>query len=207
MHEGMRTPCNAFGESDPAFDGDNGMMVSVWGPPLWLVLHIMTFNYPVQPSDRDRRHYRRFFRLLRHVLPCGACRRNLKRNLATCPLTDQDLADREALSRWLHRLHTCVNRSLGKPEGADEDYCSLRTFCEHFRARCGGGAGQETGCVLPAYGAERAWTRLQVLPESLREAGQRSICMHDRCVLRRRDAGRGTEPAEERAEERGAPSE
>lgn len=189
VHEGMRTPCDAFDAfDDGAFRGDNGMMTTVWGPPLWLVLHLMTFNYPVEPTARDRRHYRRFFRLLRHVLPCGACRRNLKRNLRACPLTDADLASRDDLSRWLHRLHICVNRTLDKPPEEDEDYEVLRAFCEHFRARCGGGGegAGESGCVVPAYGAERAWCRLQVLPQGAREAGQRSICMDDRCVLRRR---------------------
>lgn len=198
MHEGMELSCRAFDNAGTqAFQGDNGMMTSVWGPPLWFVLHMMTFNYPTDPSRRQRRHYRRFFRLLRHVLPCGACRQNLKRNLRTCPLTDADLESRDALSRWLHRLHTQVSESLGKAANKDaESFETVRTFFEHFRARCtsDGRNGGESGCVIPAYSGEPAWCRLQILPRSQRSEHMNSICMHEECVLRNirtpRTAGR-----------------
>ena len=29
------------------FSSGDGMLTSVWGPPLWHYLHVMSFNYPV----------------------------------------------------------------------------------------------------------------------------------------------------------------
>ncbi len=36
----------------------DGMLTSVWGPSLWHYLHTMSFNYPVNPTDANKRHYR-----------------------------------------------------------------------------------------------------------------------------------------------------
>lgn len=176
--EGMPDRCRDAFAGQP-FDSGNGLMTYVWGPPLWLSLHMITFNYPTSPDERAARHFRRFFRLLRHVLPCGACRSNLKRNLRLHPLTDADLASRDALSRWLHGLHARVNGSLGKPPG--ESYETLRGFCEHFRARCAPGEG---GCRLSQHAvAARAWTKICILPQEGRGSSEQSVCMHESCVL------------------------
>ena len=41
------------------YSGD-GMLTAVWGPSMWHFLHTMSFNYPVQPSADDKKHYRDF---------------------------------------------------------------------------------------------------------------------------------------------------
>ena len=33
------------------YNSGDGMMTSVWGPATWLLLHTMSFNYPVEPSE------------------------------------------------------------------------------------------------------------------------------------------------------------
>ena len=63
------------------YQSGDGMLTSVWGPPLWHYLHVMSFNYPVKPTKEDKEHYREFVCNLRHVLPCRYCRENLKKNL------------------------------------------------------------------------------------------------------------------------------
>ena len=60
------------------YENGNGMLTKIWGPSLWHFLHVMSFNYPVNPSKEDKENYRNFLCNLRHVLPCGKCRKNLK---------------------------------------------------------------------------------------------------------------------------------
>ena len=59
------------------YNSGDGMLTSVWGPPMWHFLHTMSFNYPVNPSAEDKKHYSDFVYSLRYVLPCKYCRINL----------------------------------------------------------------------------------------------------------------------------------
>jgi hypothetical protein len=115
------------------YSGD-GMLTNVWGPSMWHYLHIMSFNYPVNPLPEDKKHYRDFIISLQHVLPCKYCRRNLTKNFKVLPLTMSEMKDRESFSRYIYKLHELVNKLLGKKSGLT--YCDVRERYEHFRARC-----------------------------------------------------------------------
>ena len=39
------------------FSSGDGFLTSVWGPLQWTFLHIMSFNYPVNPTPEDKKHY------------------------------------------------------------------------------------------------------------------------------------------------------
>merc|ERR1739841_186886 len=67
------------------YEDGNGMLTKIWGPSLWHYLHVMSFNYPVNPSKEDKDNYRKFLCSLRHVLPCGKCRKNLRKNFKKLP--------------------------------------------------------------------------------------------------------------------------
>jgi hypothetical protein len=121
-----------FTETD--FVSGDGFLTTVWGPPMWHFLHTMSFNYPVHPSDADKRRYRAFILGLQHVLPCKYCRTNLKTNFKNHPLRACHLASREAFSKYVYELHEIVNKLLGKTSGLS--YCDVRERYEHFRARC-----------------------------------------------------------------------
>ena len=69
------------------YKDNNGMLTNVWGPLLWVTLHTISFNYPVNPSKQDKEHYRNFILNLVHILPCRYCRDNLKSNFKKCPVT------------------------------------------------------------------------------------------------------------------------
>ena len=116
------------------FRSGQGMLTSVWGPPVWLFLHTVSFNYPVHPTRADKKHYRRFIDSLRYILPCGHCRMNLKKNLKMLPLRACDLKNRDHFSRWVFKLHELINTMLGKHSGLT--YCDVRERYEHFRSRC-----------------------------------------------------------------------
>ena len=38
----------------------------------------MSFNYPINPTNQDKKNYREFILNLQNILPCKYCRINLK---------------------------------------------------------------------------------------------------------------------------------
>jgi len=121
-----------FNESD--FYSNNGFMTSIWGPSMWFVLHMISFNYPCNPRAIQKRQYMTFFNSLKHILPCGKCRTNLTANLECTKYGPHVFQNRETLSRWVYKLHCCVNDMLHKK--TTYSYEDTRTRFENFRARC-----------------------------------------------------------------------
>jgi hypothetical protein len=115
------------------YSGD-GMLTSVWGPPMWHYLHTMSFNYPVNPTQSDKKHYKDFVLNLQYVLPCKYCRMNLTNNFKKKPLQMCDMANRDTFSRYIYELHELVNKMLKKKSHLS--YCDVRERYEHFRSRC-----------------------------------------------------------------------
>ena len=120
--------------SNKDFKSDDGMLTTVWGPPAWHFLHTISFNYPTHPTNGDKKNYRNFIRSLRNILPCGYCRKNLKKNLRELPLTMADMKNRKTFSLWVYKLHEKVNKMLHKTSGLT--YQAVRERYEHFRSRC-----------------------------------------------------------------------
>ena len=103
--------------NDKDFKSKDGMLTSVWGPSLWHYLHTMSFNYPVEPTETDKKYYKQFVMSLKYVLPCKYCRMNLRGNLKAVPLTDTVLKNRANFSRWMYDLHEHINTMLKKKSG------------------------------------------------------------------------------------------
>jgi len=146
--------------TDQELNSNDGMLTSIWGPPLWHSLHTISFNYPVNPTAEQKRQYRDFVMSLQNILPCGACRKNLPKNLAVVPLTDYALRNRKNFSRWMYRLHEQVNTMLGKVSGLRYEDVAQRY--ENFRARCRPTQdvpaptvkATENGCIEPVTGVK-----------------------------------------------------
>ena len=116
------------------FVSGDGMMVSLWGPAMWHSLHMISFNYPIEPTKEDKKYYKQFVTNLVNVLPCKYCRQNLKKNLKLFPITDKVMSSRDAFSKYIYQLHERVNKNLGKTSGLS--FCDVRERYEHFRSRC-----------------------------------------------------------------------
>jgi len=149
------------------YSSNDGMLTTVWGPSTWHLLHTMSFNYPVNPSCADKTHYRDFVLSLQHVLPCGKCRANLRKNFRKLPLRMADMESRRTFSLYMYRLHEHVNRMLGKKSGLS--YQDVRERYEHFRARCAqpvieNPVTEEKGCTEPLHG-EKAKCVLHIVPQ------------------------------------------
>lgn len=163
------------------FESNDGMLTTVWGPPMWHYLHTMSFNYPVKPTAEDKKHYRKFIDLLQYVLPCGKCRENLKKNFKKLPLTTEVMASRHTFSRYIYDLHELINTMLKKKSHLT--YQQVRERYEHFRSRCSKTPSlrktrrnsksksksktpkKEKGCTDPLTG-EKSKCVLQIIPRS-----------------------------------------
>lgn len=148
------------------YNSGDGMLTTVWGPGMWHYLHTMSFNYPINPTQEQKKHYKDFILNLVHVLPCKHCRENLKKNLKKMPLNQKHLKNRESFSRYVYNLHELVNKMLGKKSGLS--YCDVRERYEHFRSRCTvpvKSSKIESGCTEPLYG-HKAKCKIKIVPQT-----------------------------------------
>ena len=184
------------------YSGD-GMLTTVWGPSMWHYLHTMSFNYPVNPSADDKKHYRDFIISLQYVLPCKYCRINLTKNFKVFPLRSEDMKNRESFSRYVYKLHELVNKMLKKKSGLS--YCDVRERYEHFRARCtnekpklfdiktinsdnknktmknGKDNKKEKGCTEPLYG-KKSKCIIKIVPQ---EEKCKTMQIDKKCLKKR----------------------
>ena len=105
-----KTKKRVFTKKD--YSSGDGMLTMSWGPAMWHYLHMMSFNYPVNPTKENKKHYKEFITNLQHVLPCKYCRMNLTNNFKKKPLLACHMANRETFSRYVYELHEMVNRML-----------------------------------------------------------------------------------------------
>ncbi len=142
--------------SDDDYNSPDGMMTSIWGPPMWFILHTISFNYPIEPTKEQKKYYYDFYSNLKNILPCKYCRDNLSKNLKIHPLNMSVMKNRDTLSRWVYNLHETVNTMLEKKSGLT--YEMVRDRFEHFRSRCLNGkeirTNKETGCTESLYGVK-----------------------------------------------------
>lgn len=87
---------------------------TIWGPPMWFVMHSITFNYPEKPTAVERRIHRDFFHNIAHVLPCSVCRNHFEHVLREYPI-EPHLDTRASLVQWLVDVHNIANERDGKP--------------------------------------------------------------------------------------------
>ena len=166
----------------------DGMMTSIWGPAMWHALHTISFDYPVYPTNEDKKHYKQFIENLKYVLPCKYCRINLTNNLKTYPIRECYMKNRDTFSRYVYNLHEFINKMLGKKSGLS--YCDVRERYEHFRSRCTQSDGKklfkfnktrknkEKGCTAPLHG-KNAKCVIKIIPE---EENEPSFSVDNRCV-------------------------
>ena len=171
------------------FNSGDGMVTTIWGPGIWHYLHILSFNYPINPTSQDKKYYRDFLLNLQHTLPCRHCRENLSRNFKAHPLRFCDMKNRERFSKYVYRLHEVINKMLGKKSGLS--YCDVRERYEHFRARCTKEKPKlfkfrktkkkEKGCTDPLYG-KKAKCIIKIVPQ---EEKCKTLQIDKKCIKKR----------------------
>ena len=174
------------------YNSNDGMLTSIWGPGMWHYLHTMSFNYPVNPSNGDKTHYRNFLLSLRDVLPCGKCRTNLRMNFKKLPLHKKYMKNRSMFSKYVFELHELINIMLGKTSGLT--YEMIQERYEHFRSRCVNSKTKkrvqftkstkrsaESGCVDSLYG-EKSKCILQIVPH---DTDCETLSINKNCIKHR----------------------
>ena len=161
------------------YDSGDGMLTSVWGPPLWHFLHTMSFNYPTNPTKEEKKNYMNFVKSLENILPCKHCRNNFKKNIQTLPITMKEMESRYTFSKYVFMLHELINKMLGKKSNLT--YEKVRETYEHFRARCVEQKIKEIGCVKPLYG-EKSKCILRVIPQKTKA---KSFTVDKKCFKRK----------------------
>jgi len=186
-----KTKKRVFTKKD--YNSGDGMLVSVWGPAFWHVLHTISFNYPINPTQEDKTHYRDFILNLQYILPCKYCRMNLTNNFKKKPIQMCDMANRETFSRYVYELHETINKMLHKKSNLS--YCDVRERYEHFRSRCTEEKQKiftfkktktlknqkEKGCTEPLYG-KKSKCIIKIVPQD--EKGS-TFQMDEECIKKR----------------------
>ncbi len=178
---------SVFSKSD--FNSDQGMLTQTWGPPLWHVLHTISFNYSTIPSDDDKKNYYNFFKNLKYILPCKYCRTNLIDNYKKVKFSKKIFENRDSLSKWVYILHNHVNYMLGKE--CNLSYQQVRERYENFRSRCNLSNNYnkclkekktiEKGCVIPLYGTKSKCC-LEFVPANSKK---KTLKVDQRCLVKR----------------------
>jgi hypothetical protein len=172
------------------FSSSDGMVTKIWGPIVWTALHTISFNYPVNPTNEDKIHYKEFIYNLKYVLPCKYCRINLAKNFKQKPLLMCHMKNRETFSRYIYELHELVNKMLNKKSNLT--YCDIRERYEHFRSRCTEEPPKifnfikksqtkkktEKGCTEPLYG-KKAKCVINIVPQEDKSA---TFKMDKKCI-------------------------
>ena len=164
------------------------MNTSLWGPPLWRILHTLSFspdamNHAVDVSE--------FIKTFRYILPCIFCRNSFRTFVTDLESKyEETLADTVSsghLSRWLYKMHGLVNAKLDEQEhpGVKGRYINFECLTKRFILKPVAFTSSDVWEILqifalnyPDAGADeltqkrRAYERFfQLIPDMLQIAG------------------------------------
>lgn len=173
-------------DSDSKYNSKNGFQTLVWGPPTWMSIHITSFNYPPNPSELEKQHYKVWLESMEHVLPCRYCRENFSKNIKAAGWNYECLSSREMFSHFCYRLHDEVNKMLGKSSPKFEE---IRDKYEILRAKCLSekekeklqSENKELGCLRPKHNGQRGKCVLTIVPVHTNTPG---FIIDDKCTAK-----------------------
>lgn len=162
------------------------LQTNVWGPPQWLLYHLLPLSYPIKPTPEDRVAYATKILADFKTLPCNLCRDNVPKNLTKLGIgspselpTIEDLANSpyllspDTLAYFFFQLHNEINSMLGKPVIPLDKYWDTQAKYKLAYAKssaCAPAANSEhveTGCTIPEDGYMPCMSRVALVPRSL----------------------------------------
>jgi len=178
----MNKNINFFFNDDDYISND-GMITYIWGPAFWHILHTISFNYPVNPTLKNKIYHYKFIKNLKNILPCKYCRDNLKKNFKIFPLTIDVFKNRYNFSKYIFDLHELINHMLNKKSNLT--YELVRDRYELFRSRCIDNNNNEIekGCIEPLYEGVKSKCILSIIP---RNDNQTSFNIDNKCLLKKK---------------------
>lgn len=92
----------------------------IWGNAQWVLLHIISFNYPEKITEENKQVKKDMYNYLislGSVLPCPKCKEhyfeNINKSINGYTL-DDSLNSKDKFTRWMYELHNLVNKQTGK---------------------------------------------------------------------------------------------
>lgn len=93
-------------ENDENYNSNDGFSTLIWGPVLWLLLHMISFSMDESKADI----YLEFMMTLKYVLACGTCRDNLPVNLRSIGANPfVDFKTQADFVNFIRKLHNEVS--------------------------------------------------------------------------------------------------
>lgn len=100
------------------------MKIKYWGPLFWYMIHLVAFNYPVNPTAKNKKHVILFYELIYKLLPCPICQKHYLKWLQTYPVK-LFVGTRKHLALWTVRFHNNVNKRKNKEIISHPEACKL----------------------------------------------------------------------------------
>jgi hypothetical protein len=94
--------------------GKNG----IWGPIFWKFLHEISFQFPQNPTDQEKKSHENFLLNLKYFIPCYTCKNDFQKYISQNPPI---LNSKKNFVKWTVDLHNHVNKKLGKREYSYEE--------------------------------------------------------------------------------------
>ena len=54
--------------SNKDYESSDGMMTTIWGPSLWHSMHTISFNYPVNPTEKQKKRLCKIFLFIKRYV-------------------------------------------------------------------------------------------------------------------------------------------
>jgi len=94
----------------------------IWGPSVWLMIHLAALRYPNNPTAADKKHFLAFYNSIPFILPCNGCCVGFSKILEITKFGAKDLKNTDALFAWTVKAHSLVNIKTGKAPRDDPGF-------------------------------------------------------------------------------------
>ena len=128
---------------------NNGLITKAWGSSAWTFGHCVTYGYPNEPSEDQKKDYQNFFLSFGKVLPCHYCRNSYQKMITegNTKLSDDVMLNRRSLTEWFYNIHEAVNHKLNMDYGMTLEEVDHKY--ESLRSQCSKSAPTVSGCMTP----------------------------------------------------------
>jgi len=93
-----------------------------WGPKGWFFIDSIVLSYPDRPKPEDKQMFKNFILSLETILPCEGCRFHFGKFVAKNPLTNEIMADKNNLIKWILACHNNVRKNQKKSQFTLDDF-------------------------------------------------------------------------------------
>ena len=100
------------------------MKPNIWGPSAWIYLHLLSMNYPENPTKQDVKTYKIFLEYFGKTLPCDKCQNNFSKHIKNFNL-DTALESKSKFINFIWKLHNKVNKDINKKTMSFNDFINI----------------------------------------------------------------------------------